>query len=237
MRQLVSVMAFSLSAEQLQTLRDCHLFHNVDVQWLLSALNDPRCFIQFYQKSALICGGQSFERRLGILLSGRIRVSRTNHDGKHMPVSLQTAGAMFGMAVLFCDASVFPTELHSEDRCEILYIKESLLLELMQHKFEIAENYIRYLSGRILFLNNKIAGLSAGDSTHKLAQWLSTHNSTSIALPPISRLAQELNIGRASLYRALETLEQANTIRRDGKNIILLDLAQLQTLHHLQPMD
>ncbi len=37
-----------------------------------------------------------------------------------------------------------------------------------------------------------------------------------------SQLARALNLGRASLYRALETLEAEGRIRREGKRILLL---------------
>ena len=234
---VISVI-YALPGEQLQILCNCRLFQGLDTQWLLSALDDTRCRCQSYPKGMLICGGRQFERALGILLSGQIRVMRTNHDGRQMPVSIQLAGAIFGMAVLFCDAEAFPTELYSDSRCEVLYIQESLLRELMRQQFQIAENYIRYLSGRILFLNRKIAGLSAGDSTHKLAQWLLDHaDGTQAMLPAMVHLAQELNLGRASLYRAMEALETAGAIRREGKLIHIDDPLQLQTLHHDLALD
>ena len=91
------------------------------------------------------------------------------------------------------------------------------------------ENYIRYLSDRIAFLNSKIAGLSAGDSVHKLAQWLLEHASGGAApLPPMTRLANELNLGRASLYRAMDTLEVSGAIRREGKTVLLCSPNQLR---------
>ena len=39
----------------------------------------------------------------------------------------------------------------------------------------------------------------------------------------MSRLAVLLHIGRASLYRAFASLEQHGAVRRDGKNVRLVD--------------
>ena len=38
-----------------------------------------------------------------------------------------------------------------------------------------------------------------------------------------SRLANALNIGRASLYRALDSLEAEGRIRREGRRIFLIE--------------
>jgi len=231
-------MPACLSEQQFHIVQTCSLFQGVDPDCLWSVLSDVRCTLMYHQKGSMICGGTQFQRALGILLSGRIRVTRTCHDGKESPVSTQTPGAMFGMAVLFCNAEEFPTELHSESSCEVLYVREDLLLDLMRQNFTVAENYIRHLSGRILFLNRKIAGLSAGGSTHKLAQWILDHAEDNEAeFPAMSRLAKELNIGRASLYRAMEALEAAQSIRREGNRIHILEPSQLQRMHHDQSLD
>ena len=226
-------MAELLSPRQLETLLSCRIFAGVDAAWLDSALRpamaDGRCYLRRYGRDELIYAGRQFDRALGVLLSGRIRVSRTALDGHELAVSTQLPGAAFGMAVLFCQAEEFATRLHCGAPCEVLFVQEGLLRELMHQQFLLAENYIRYLSDRIAFLNSKIAGLSAGDSVHKLAQWLLEHASGGAApLPPMTRLANELNLGRASLYRAMDTLETSGTIRREGKTVLLCSPNQLR---------
>lgn len=242
-RQLVTIMTQMLSSKQLQTLLSSRVFSGVDAAWLSQvlkqAMEDGQCFCRQYRRSDLIYAGRHFDRALGVLLSGRIRVLRTALDGHQLSVSTQLPGAAFGMAVLFSQAEEFATQLHCETSCEVLFLREAFLRKLMQQEFTIAENYIRYLSSRIAFLNSKIAGLSAGDSVHKLAQWLLERAQDNLVspLPPMARLASELNLSRASLYRAMDTLEQSGAIRRDGKTILLLSPAHLQGMDSDDALD
>lgn len=226
-------MADILAPQQLQVLLSCRIFAGTDAAWLSAALEpalaDGRCYLRPYARDGVIYAGRQFDRALGVLLRGRIRVTRTALDGHQLAVSTQLPGAAFGMAVLFCQAEEFATCLCCETDCEVLFLQEALLRELMHQQFSIAENYIRYLSDRIAFLNSKIAGLSAGDSVHKLAQWLLEHAGSGTApLPSMTRLANELNLGRASLYRAMDALESSGAIRREGKTVHLLSPNQLR---------
>ena len=217
----------SFTAAQWEALRSCPLLDGLDTAWLTAALRDAlqneRCRRQRYAKGSVIFAGTHFERALGFLLTGQIRVVRVNHDGREMLISRQTAGAVFGAAVLFCDAETYPTELHCSTACEVLFVPEALLREWMQKDFRLAENYIRYLSGRIGFLNSKIGGLAAGDSVRRLSCWLTEHaQDGTVTLPAMASLASALNIGRASLYRAVEALEAEGVIRRSGHSVLLL---------------
>ena len=231
-------MSAIVTPRQMSLLLESRLFSGLSPAQLGPVLRDPRCIRRRFQRDTLIFGGKQFERSLGILLSGRLRVLRTNHDGRKMQVSTQLPGAIFGMAVLFCQADTFPTELHCETVCDVLFLSEELLTDLMRQEVLVAENYIRYLSSRIAFLNGKIAGLSAGDSVHRLAQWLLTHaDGCTVAMPPMARLASELNIGRASLYRAMDALESSGALRREPKSVTLLDPAQLQGLQQNDTLD
>ena len=215
----------SLTAAQWETLLACPLLDGA--AWLTAALQealeDGRCRRQRYAKGSVIFAGTHFERALGFLLTGQLRVVRINHDGREMLISRQTPGAVFGAAVLFCDAEIYPTELRCSTVCEVLFVPEALLREWMRQDFRLAENYIRYLSGRISFLNSKIGGLAAGDSVRRLSRWLTEHaQNGTVTLPAMASLASALNIGRASLYRAVETLESEGVIRRSGHTVLLL---------------
>ena len=221
-----------LTEEQLQVVLQCPIFTGAEPDWLLQTLDraaeEGRCRLRTYEREEPVRP----RRVLGVLLSGRILVQRRTLDGRLMAVSTQMPGAAFGMAVLFTQAEELPTLLHCQTPCQVLFLSEELLRDMMQERFRIAENYIRYLSNRIAFLNGKIAGLSAGDSVHRLAQWLLSHarDSTVITMPPMTTLASELNLGRASLYRALDTLEQSGAIHREGRAVTVRSEPQLRGL-------
>lgn len=226
-----------LSNTELDLIRHSFLFFGVQGDVLRFALCDPRLKFQSYRKGDLIFGGKQFERAFCILLSGRISVKKDTDDGRGLNISTLLPGSCFGAAALFNDCSEYATILTAAAACRIIFLPEPLLLHLMRLDIKIAENYIRYQSNRILFLNDKIAGLSAGSAEKRLAHWLlenaaETENGLICPLSHISMssLASTLNIGRASLYRALDALEKTGAVINQHKDILIQNPAQLRQL-------
>ena len=97
----------------------------------------------------------------------------------------------------------------------------------------VALNYIRFLSGRIEFLNKKIDEFTAPDTFEKLSRYLldkavCDNGRMVCRVKSMVELSKTLNMGRASLYRSFEELEQQNIITRYGKNIIIDDIDKLK---------
>ncbi len=120
------------------------------------------------------------------------------------------------------------TVLTAASDCRIVFFPRELLVTLTQEVHDIALNYIRFLTGRVRFLNDKIQGLVSGSAEAALRQYLLQNTEAYgdkhiVRLPgSISALAETLNIGRASLYRAFESLERAGIIKKTGKEIEII---------------
>ena len=69
--------------------------------------------------------------------------------------------------------------------------------------------------------------LTAGTAQQKLAVYLIEQGDMSISMTDLS---QQLNLGRASLYRAVEELEESGAILRDGKLLKVLREDVLKTI-------
>ena len=80
------------------------------------------------------------------------------------------------------------------------------------------------LSQRIRFLNGKIDAFAAPSAREGLYRHLLAVQREGRAEIPggYSRLARDLNMGRASLYRSLEGLEREGLIRREGRTVYLI---------------
>ena len=92
-----------------------------------------------------------------------------------------------------------------------------------------AEDYVTYLSQRIQFLSARLDTVSAGSAERKLAQYLlEVGGGTDEVTTSATRLSALIGVGRASLYRAFEELEQEGAILREGKLIRILDRKKLQ---------
>ena len=105
-------------------------------------------------------------------------------------------------------------------------IPEEQLKRIIAGSLAAAENYIRYLTERICFLNRKITAFTAGSAEARLAVYLSglpIDSENTLTLPcSLSELADMLNMGRASLYRSLDSMTESGILLRNGKKITLL---------------
>ena len=97
---------------------------------------------------------------------------------------------------------------------------------MIESSSAVAMNVIRFLAGKIDFLNQKIATFSSDTVEDKLANFLlnehKKHGSNEFLLN-CKRTAEAISAGRASLYRAIASLTDAGIIKLENKKIIILD--------------
>lgn len=166
-----------------------------------------------------------FRRCLGIVLQGRIQVRMES-----LLVSTLGLGDVFGAAALFNGSPDFPTTMTALAPCQVLLLPQEQVRRLLWECPAFAEDYVTYLSQRIRFLSARLDTLSAGSAEEKLAQYLlrAGEGQEEISLSA-TRLSALIGVGRASLYRAFESLERAGAIIREGKTIRILDRAKLSS--------
>lgn len=158
---------------------------------------------------------------LGIVLSGRVDVR--SHGEKGALLNRIEAGGIFGVSYLFGSVGA-GTRILCREAAGILLIESDSAEPLWEEK-RVRQNLLSFLTDRICFLNEKIASLTAGDAEGKVAHFLSAKADGEGVVTldtSYSEWAGSLGLGRASLYRALESLEEKGLIRREKKRITLL---------------
>lgn len=209
-------MSISLTSQQLKTLSSAFIFKNVDEIMIEQLAADPRCTLEAYPRGAVIFDETHFRRSLGIVLSGEILVEKTTK----LSMSRLFPGDSFGAAAMFHDRSRYVSLLTAKKPTEVLYLPQEVIIWAMERNFAITENYIAYLSDRIWFLSSRISALTAGTAEQKLAVYLLEQGDVESSMTDLS---MRLNLGRASLYRAAETLEELGAIAREGKRVKVLE--------------
>lgn len=198
-------------------LRGHFLFRGAD-ELVAEALALP---VEVYRRGETICNGGSQRRALGILLEGKAEAV----GGEQQSVlTVFSAGGTFGAAALFGGGG-YVSHVRAVTGCTVLFLTQELLEEWFRRCPVLAVNYITFLSGRVRFLNGKIAILTQDSAQHRLYRWLQANCGEDGRLPEkvsMTKLASTLAMGRTSLYRALEELETAGLIARDGKRIEVL---------------
>lgn len=219
-----------LNENEIQLLLRTSLFAMVPESTLNRIIASPYCRVRVFGKGELVYGTNDFSRSLGIVLSGGLRVTKDNADGHAMLMSTLTSGALFGAAALFNEEAEYVTNITAITKSRVVFLTQELMQRMIRREPRIAENYIRYLSGRILFLNKKMFFLTAGTAEQRLSSFLldNVPPGEPTQLPmPINKLADALNISRASLYRAFDTLIGNGAIKKSGKTVCITDAERL----------
>jgi CRP-like cAMP-binding protein len=193
------------------------IFGSLEDKRLSEIASDVRCktFTSFN-------GEEISSNGLGLfmIISGSVLVFR---KGNGLPVLLQRLekGKVFGAASLFSEETEDVTILRAEGDASTFFLPIGLITELICENSDFALSYVTFLSEKIRFLNKRMSELSAPSVTQKLAAFL-LRKENGIAQTKV-KLASALGIGRASLYRALDELEETGLISVDGKNVTVID--------------
>lgn len=173
-----------------------------------------------YCKGEPIYTRHNAQKALALVLKGHVRV----WQGRVVMNDL-LSGDVFGVAALFGSEEEYPSTVVAETDCSILFIPQDVVVRWMSSVPRVAENYVRFLSDRIRFLNLRLSTLTAGQADGKLWRWLLAHrdeNGVVTVTDGMSELAERLDMGRSSLYRSLDALTEVGRIRREKKKIYIL---------------
>ena len=202
-----------LTKSQNRVLSSCFLFKALDEKEKAEVFE--KLTVQSFQKGEAIYTQHQFQKSLGIVLEGEAAVKKDNGT----LLNLLKEGGCFGAAALFAPAEEYVTSILAHKACKVVFISDGELAQLFRKYPDMALDYIAFLSGRIQFLNQKIDSFTTPSAEEAVWQWIQTHadeTGKAVAVGGFARLARELSIGRATLYRCLTQLEEEGKIRKDG---------------------
>lgn len=207
---------------EIEALRNSVLFEKLTEDDFTGLLKKLPSSTEEFSSGCMIYSPSDFRKCLGIIVKGSAVVSKESG----MLMSILSPGDVFGIPVLFSDKP-FPTLVTAKENCRVCFIEKELFIEMMAGSRALAENYLSLLSNRIVYLNEKIARISAPTPADKLKSYLESTadrlNSQEFVLPvSLSGLASALSLGRTSLYRAFDELTEAGYLEKNGKAIKLI---------------
>lgn len=182
-----------------------------------------RAKIAAFEKGEAVMTEENFVRCLIVILKGSAAVYKTGGDGRRRAINLLRRGDVFGMATLFYEQD-FPSEIVAEEPCRMAIFPKELVEEAFAASPEFAKAYVTLLSQKIHFLNSRIGTFAEGETTERLLRWLAavSGGKTEFCLPcSMSRAAEAIGVGRASLYRAMDALGDEGVLTRSGKSIVI----------------
>lgn len=163
---------------------------------------------------------------VGLIIRGCATVSSRDEE-KNVLLRTMGEGAMFGIANLYAENIEFPTRIVAKSACEVLFIKKEAIRNLIENDKNTLRSFLAFQSNKIVYLNKKINSFTAGGAERRLSLFLLDNAVDGVysADVSMSALAEMLDIGRASLYRAFDALEAAGCIERKNKKTIIINQA------------
>lgn len=214
----------SLNSKDIDALKNSFLFKNVNPDVMLMLLKEESCTAASFENGETVFDKNNFKRCLCFVLNGRLSVVKPV-DNREMPMKQIDKYGFFGAAALFNEGTAYVTKIIAQKKTTLIMLPQELISRYIILNSALALNYISFLTNRILYLNDKIDLLIASSSRNALVSYLCTvaeDGKDCITLDmPYQQLASQLNMSRASLYRALDSLEEQGIIKRDGRKITI----------------
>ena len=203
------------------------MFQRTKTELAESVFLSPLCECFQFEPGEYIFTRDHFRKCMGIVVSGEVRAIKQAKDGTFILLNTFFSSGIFGVAGLFVN------DIQVVRRSKVLFLPEELLRSLFRREPMTAENYISYLATRIQFLNKRIDIFTGGTAEQRLAGYLLSICPACYPYEcniPVTYqdLSKVLNIGRASLYRAFDSLERFGIITREGRVVTILDLEVLR---------
>lgn len=172
-----------------------------------------------FEKGEVIYDADHVRRALAFIVEGHARVLFDR-----VVMNDLYPGDVFGVAALYGSQETYPSVVTAITPCRVILLSQDTVSRWMAAVPLVGENYVRFLSDRIRFLNRRLSTLTAGQTEGRLWRYLLAHRDETGVVritDGMTALAERLDMGRSSLYRSLDALTEAGMIRREGKLIFI----------------
>ena len=219
--------------EVVDFLSNIFMFSDIEKDSLADLITIFMPEVTHFSHGEKIISPDDFDTRIGIIMKGECEVKKLKSNGGAIPLNQLKAGDSFGVLGVFSDVREYPTEIISKKASDILFFEKNQVLKMIEHDSKIAMNIIRFLSNRIAFLNEKISTFSSDNVEQKFSNYvISESRKRNIQHFEINlkRTAEEINSGRASLYRVIDDLSKKSLIKLENKQIFILNFHELERI-------
>jgi CRP/FNR family transcriptional regulator len=179
-------------------------------------------------------------RGLYMIDTGRVRIYRTDADGREQVMHIEGPGRTVAELPLF-DGGPYPASAVTIEDSQLVFLPRSAFEYLYRNHPDIAQAVIRALGRRLRHLVHLAETLAFRDVAARLAmlivgyaQRIGTQTPEGVELEldrTQEEIAHEIGTARESVSRALKQLRRKGLIKPLGKNRMLVpDLKRLQSM-------
>lgn len=209
--------------KSMDILSTCPLFNGMSPTEIGHLLSQEGCRLVHYPAGSTIPS----ERGMMMLLTGSVLIEKQSADGRYLRMREVWPPQAINVSALLAQPPREVSRLSTPDGCRAVELSRALVTQALMEGGTFSVNLVEFLLGRVVFLNKKITALSGHTAASRLELYLAENavqkdGVSQVQLPfSLSEFAEHLCVGRASLYRTLDSMEQQGRIRRKGRTIYL----------------
>jgi len=161
--------------------------------------------------------------------SGHVKIYKSSPEGREQILHICRPCESFNDVAVF-DGGPNPASAQAMDATTVCLIERSALLNLFDRHPKLAQAVVAVLAARARMLVNMVEDLSLRSVTGRLAKLLldqATQGGKAIPLTH-QQMAARLGTVREMVSRALRELEVEGLVRREGRQIVIVDRAALE---------
>ena len=216
----------------LEFLRSVNIFSDLS-ETELGSIQDV-CKTRKYPKNSMIILEEEMGDVVFIVMSGTVKITRVNDEGKEVILAMLGSGEVFGeMAIL--DGESRSANALSQENCEVITINREDFLNIIKTNNKVAINLMTEFAIRLRKSDQQIEALSLDDAEHRigvsilnLAEEMGVIRQGAVTvqnLPYQQDIANMAGTSRETVSRVMKIFEERGLITKSGHKLSIPDYA------------
>ena len=220
-------------------MKKIELLQSVALFWDLSEAElgyiSEKMIARHYESGKFIFLEDSEGEQCFFVIKGSVKVTRLSKDGREVILAMLNEGEFFGEMALL-DGESRSANVIALEETEVLTLNREDFLVVLHDYPQIAIQLLKEMAHRLRKSDRQIASLSLSDAEKRIAlciirfadeQGVIRRGQVSIPRVPIQQdIANMAGTSRETVSRAINVLEKEHYIKRQGRELLILDYKQ-----------
>ena len=220
-------------------MKKIELLQSVALFWDLSEEElgyiSQKMIARHYESGKFIFLEDSEGEQCFFVVQGSVKVTRLSKDGREVILAMLNEGEFFGEMALL-DGESRSANVIALEETEVLTLNREDFLVVLHDYPQIAIQLLKEMAHRLRKSDRQIASLSLSDAEKRIAlciirfadeQGVIRRGQVSIPRVPIQQdIANMAGTSRETVSRAINVLEKEHYIKRQGRELLILDYKQ-----------
>ena len=210
--------------------------HDVQQTGKIKMVSDERETAIYSRKVHIYSEGQR-PRLVYTIVSGKVKISKTNDDGKEFITSIHGPGEYFGYTAILEDIN-YKEDAQALEDSNLMVIPREDFLQLISNDIEIARAFIKIITQNIVEKEESLLNLAYSSLRKKVAygliQLLEKYKAEENERPVLNlsreNMAHSIGIATESLIRTLSDFKDEKLVDLQTGKVIIIDEKKLRSL-------